>query len=72
MIQKPLDRIERIYLLEVARGLALTARHFFDVGIRILHGDDVDAMSRAYRFAHHARHATGSAILSFGQAMPRP
>jgi len=29
MIQKPLDRIERIYLLEVARGLALTARHFF-------------------------------------------
>ncbi len=29
MIQKPLDRIERIYLMEVARGLALTARHFF-------------------------------------------
>ena len=28
MIQKPLDRIERIYLLEVARGLALTTRHF--------------------------------------------
>jgi NADH-quinone oxidoreductase subunit I len=29
MIQKPLDRIERIYLTEVVRGLALTARHFF-------------------------------------------
>jgi NADH-quinone oxidoreductase subunit I len=28
MAQKPLDRIERIYLTEVAKGLALTARHF--------------------------------------------
>jgi NADH-quinone oxidoreductase subunit I len=29
MDQKPLDRIEKIYLTEVARGLVLTARHFF-------------------------------------------
>lgn len=29
MIQKPLNRIERIYLFEVVRGLAITARHFF-------------------------------------------
>ncbi len=29
MIQKPLDRIEKIYLIEIVRGIALTARHFF-------------------------------------------
>ncbi len=28
MIRRPLGIIERIYLIEVARGLALTARHF--------------------------------------------
>ena len=29
MIQKPLSPVERIYLIEIVRGLALTARHFF-------------------------------------------
>jgi NADH-quinone oxidoreductase subunit I len=29
MIQKPLGFLERIYLIEIIRGLALTARHFF-------------------------------------------
>jgi NADH-quinone oxidoreductase subunit I len=28
MMQQPLNRVEKIYLLEVFRGLALTARHF--------------------------------------------
>jgi NADH-quinone oxidoreductase subunit I len=28
MIQKPLNRIEQIYLVEIIRGLALTTRHF--------------------------------------------
>jgi NADH-quinone oxidoreductase subunit I len=29
MTQRPLDFWERIYLIEIIRGLALTARHFF-------------------------------------------
>ena len=29
MKQEPLSRIERIYVTEVAKGLALTAKHFF-------------------------------------------
>ena len=29
MDQRPLSLIERLYVVEVARGLALTARHFF-------------------------------------------
>ncbi len=50
MIQKPLNRIERIYLIEVIRGLMLTARHFFinfprhvvrGVGIKIGKGETV-------------------------------
>ena len=29
MNQKPLDLIERLYVIEIARGLFLTAKHFF-------------------------------------------
>ena len=29
MIQKPLTLIERLYLIEIVRGLMLTAKHFF-------------------------------------------
>jgi len=50
MIQKPLDRIEKIYLTEIVKGLALTARHFFvnfprhvarGIGLKIGKGETV-------------------------------
>ncbi len=47
-------------------------RHFLDIRIRILFCDDVDAMRRAYRFAHHAGDAARRSILAFGQTVARP
>jgi hypothetical protein len=49
-----------------------TPGHFFDIGIRILHRDYMDAVRGAYRFAHHACNAPGGAILSPGQSMTGP
>jgi hypothetical protein len=49
-----------------------TFGHFLDIGIRILHGDYMDAARGAYRFAHHAGNAAGRSVLAFGEAVTRP
>jgi len=47
-------------------------RHFLDIRIRILFCDNVDAMRRAYRLAHHARDAARRSIQACGQTVARP
>ncbi len=39
---------------------------FFDIGIRVLRGGDLDASGRAYGLTHHAGHTSGRTVLASG------
>src|SRR5581483_6438944 len=47
-------------------------RVLLDVGVRVLGRDDVDAVGRAHRLAHHARDAAGRAVVPPYQPVEAP